>query len=97
MNIYPLWKYLIVIAVVTIGLLFATPNLFSPDPALQVSSTSVAKIDADTANRVEAALRGSEEKFRSLVEHLPETIVYTTTLDAESTITYVSPQVGNLL
>jgi len=47
--------------------------------------------------KAEEAFRESEKKFRSLVERLPETLVYTATLDAESTITYISPQVTALL
>jgi len=53
--------------------------------------------ESSKRQKAEEALRESEKKFRSLVEHLPETIVYTATLDAQSTTTYVSPQVANLL
>ncbi|OQX47605.1 MAG: preprotein translocase subunit SecD, partial [Candidatus Sedimenticola endophacoides] len=33
MNRYPLWKNLLLLAVVVIGLIYALPNLFSQDPA----------------------------------------------------------------
>ncbi|MFP2768415.1 protein translocase subunit SecD [Oceanisphaera sp. KMM 10153] len=39
LNRYPLWKYLMVIAVITISFLYAAPNLFGEDPALQVSGS----------------------------------------------------------
>ncbi|GAA3698970.1 protein translocase subunit SecD [Oceanisphaera sediminis] len=39
LNRYPLWKYLVVIAVITISFLYAAPNLFGEDPALQVSGS----------------------------------------------------------
>ena len=38
MNRYPFWKYLIMIVVTALGLLFASPNLFGEGPALQISS-----------------------------------------------------------
>lgn len=37
LNKYPLWKYLMVIFVVAIGLLYAVPNLYQADLAVQVS------------------------------------------------------------
>lgn len=37
-NKYPLWKNIMLIAIVVIGLFYAIPNLYSEDPAVQVSS-----------------------------------------------------------
>ena len=39
-NKYPLWKYLLLAAVVFTGCLFALPNLFGDDPAVQISPRS---------------------------------------------------------
>ncbi|KTC87804.1 protein translocase subunit SecD [Legionella drozanskii] len=39
-NKYPLWKNLMLIAIVVIGLVYAIPNLYSEDPAVQISSQS---------------------------------------------------------
>ena len=68
-------------------------------PTYEELKQKIRELEKESAKRrnAETALRESEKKFRSLVEHLPETIVYTATLDAESTTTYVSPQVSNLL
>ena len=38
MNQYPAWKYLLIILVLVFGFVYALPNLFSEDPALQVTS-----------------------------------------------------------
>ncbi|MCS3902217.1 preprotein translocase subunit SecD [Methylohalomonas lacus] len=40
MNRYPLWKYLLLLIVVLVGAVYALPNLFGKDPAIQVSPTS---------------------------------------------------------
>ena len=40
MNRYPLWKYVLIIAVTVFGLLFALPNLYPAQPAIQISSSS---------------------------------------------------------
>ncbi len=37
MNHYPLWKYLMLIAFVALGALYAAPNLYGDDPAVQIS------------------------------------------------------------
>ncbi|AOU98231.1 protein-export membrane protein SecD [Acidihalobacter yilgarnensis] len=37
MNRYPLWKYLLIVAVIAVGLLYALPNLYGEDPAIQIS------------------------------------------------------------
>lgn len=37
MNRYPLWKYLLILAVILVGLLYALPNLYGEDPAIQIS------------------------------------------------------------
>ena len=37
MNRYPLWKYMILIVAVVAGALYALPNLFGEDPAVQIT------------------------------------------------------------
>ena len=37
LNQYPAWKYLLLIVVVVMGLLYAAPNLYGEDPAVQIS------------------------------------------------------------
>ncbi|MCL4112734.1 UNVERIFIED_CONTAM: hypothetical protein GTU68_021752 [Idotea baltica] len=40
MNRYPLWKYILIIIVTIAGLVFALPNLYPSQPAVQVSASS---------------------------------------------------------
>lgn len=57
LNKYPLWKNLLLVAVLGIGLLYAMPNLYPPDPAVQVSGQSSGmQIDQTTMERVSRAL-----------------------------------------
>ena len=37
MNHYPLWKNILLAAIVAVAFLFALPNLFGEDPAVQVA------------------------------------------------------------
>jgi len=46
MNRYPLWKYLLLLAVLLAGVLYALPNLYGEQPAVQVS-----RANGDAANQ----------------------------------------------
>jgi preprotein translocase subunit SecD len=47
LNKYPLWKYLLVLFFVLLGLFYAAPNLYAPDPALQITGESSAQLIDD--------------------------------------------------
>ena len=55
LNKFPLWKYLLILAVLAIGFLYSAPNLYPDDPAIQISGNSsamrVEQADLDRARR----------------------------------------------
>ena len=42
MNRYPIWKYLFLIIVFALGIVYALPNIYPPDPAVQISGQEAA-------------------------------------------------------
>ncbi|RUM76793.1 MAG: protein translocase subunit SecD [Sulfurovum sp.] len=57
MNRYPLWKYILIIAIVLFGLVFALPNLFPSQPAIQVTAISADRpIDNTILEKIKKAL-----------------------------------------
>ena len=44
-NQYPLWKYLLLVFVLIFSAIYALPNLYGEDPALQISGTRNAVLD----------------------------------------------------
>ncbi|CED58813.1 protein translocase subunit SecD [Moritella viscosa] len=66
LNKYPLWKYLMVIATIAICLLYATPNLYGEDPAVQVSAARGAVIEVSTLDKVKAELDKQELSYKSV-------------------------------
>ncbi|UXY51973.1 protein translocase subunit SecD [Pseudomonas tohonis] len=69
LNKYPLWKYLLILAVLALGLVYSAPNLYPNDPAIQISGNSTAlKIQQGDLDRSVAALKqvGIEVKSASL-------------------------------
>ncbi|RUO31195.1 protein translocase subunit SecD [Aliidiomarina soli] len=66
LNYYPKWKYLMVIAVVLIGALYALPNLYGEDPAIQISATRSGEINTTTLQQVESVLRSESIEPRGI-------------------------------
>ncbi len=61
LNRYPLWKYILLLTTTVLSLLYAVPNFYVPDPAVQVSgSSSGTVIDAPLLAKVEAALKEAQ-------------------------------------
>lgn len=59
MNRYPLWKNLLILAVLGLGLVYALPNLYGDDPALQINPVRSAPIDSGLEGRIADALKGA--------------------------------------
>ena len=55
-NRYPLWKHLLIAAVLAAGVVFALPNVFGEDPAVQISGERGVAIDTVLAARVAGSL-----------------------------------------
>ena len=56
MNQYSIWKYLIILAIIVVGIIYALPNLYGDDPALQVTSTRGFAIPTDLSTTIDDAL-----------------------------------------
>lgn len=63
MNHYPAWKNALVLVVILIGALFAMPNLFDKDPAVQVSAGRYGSIDLELMTKVETALKAESINY----------------------------------
>lgn len=56
LNRYPLWKTLLIALTVIIGFLYAAPNLYAPDPALQISGIKGRDVQLKTFERIKSKL-----------------------------------------
>ncbi len=66
MNRYPIWKNLLVLIVVLTGAIYAAPNLFDQDPAIEVAGTRRANVDQGTVAAVQDALKTAGVEVKSL-------------------------------
>ena len=68
LNRYPLWKYLLVLVVLVVGLIYSLPNLFPEDPAIQISSAQGDSLDERQLDRIEAALIENDIEIKAFEE-----------------------------
>ena len=67
LNRYPLWKNLMVIFLVAIGILYALPNLYGEDPAVQISGTRGQEADSGVLSEVQTVLKDNNLTTKSVV------------------------------
>jgi preprotein translocase subunit SecD len=67
LNKYPLWKTLMVLFIVAVGALYATPNLYGEDPAVQISGLRGIETNAATLDVVKSHLDEKKISYLSLV------------------------------
>ncbi len=67
MNQYPLWKNLLILAVVLFGLVLALPNLFPQDPAIEVRAAD-GEVSAATRAEIAAAMENAGVPVKAIEE-----------------------------
>lgn len=67
LNRYPLWKNLMVILVVAIGVLYSLPNIYGEDPAVQISGTRGQQATTTTLGQVQEVLKTNNLPTKSIV------------------------------
>lgn len=56
MNHYPLWKNLLIIAVLALGVFYSLPNIYGRSPVIQTSAISTAAVNDELLTRIEQRL-----------------------------------------
>lgn len=64
LNRYPLWKYLLILIVCVVGVIYALPNLYPQDPAVQISTTN-GSLGDQQLDRVTRALAEDDIQVKS--------------------------------
>ena len=75
MNQYPLWKYLLVVAVLLIGGLYALPNIYGNDPAVQIAARVGSAIDTAMEENIKSTLLAAGIKYKELTQSGEQMIV----------------------
>jgi preprotein translocase subunit SecD len=86
MNRYPLWKYLLVVAVLLVGLVYALPNLYPSDPSIQISPVrGVEPVNQAFVDSLEKSLadKGITPKKSELHEDLNQVLLRFTNTEVQ--------------
>ena len=65
-NKYALWKNVLILLVVLVGSLYALPNIYGSDPAIQITATRSAVVDQSLVERVKTELNNSKSTFSNI-------------------------------
>ncbi|MTD27136.1 protein translocase subunit SecD [Erwinia sorbitola] len=66
LNRYPLWKYIMLIVVLIVGLLYALPNLYGEDPAVQITGARGSAASEQTLVQIQTALKEDNIQSKSI-------------------------------
>ncbi len=75
MNRYPLWRYLLLLVIVVLGLVYAAPNLYGEDPAVQISGQGATKVDAKVQTQVKVTLDNAGLPYNSIEQESDNSIL----------------------
>lgn len=59
LNRYALWKYLLILIVMVIGSIYALPNIYGSDPAVQITAGRNAVVDSSTQSKISKVLESA--------------------------------------
>ena len=62
----PRYKKIIIVLVMALSLLYSVPNLFAPDPAVQIGATGAAAVDEALKERAQGVLETAKVDFKSI-------------------------------
>ncbi len=76
---FPRWKYVVILIVLALSALYALPNIYQKDPAVQITANRGGQVDDALRTRVLADLKqagintiGADKEGESLIVRLPD-------------------------
>lgn len=83
LNQTPLWKYVLVIFIVGMCALYASPNLYGEDYAVQISAGRDAVVDSSLIDKVTTELQTAKIPSKSIVLENDQILIRLTDLDSQ--------------
>ena len=83
MNRYPLWKNLLVLILLLVAAVYAMPNLFGDDPAVQISAGRTATVDLELVSKAETALTDAGIEYKGAALEEEKLLIRLTSADAQ--------------
>ncbi|MBU2425419.1 MAG: protein translocase subunit SecD, partial [Gammaproteobacteria bacterium] len=67
LNQNSIWRYLMIVVVLSVALIYALPNIYPEDPSLQITATRGAEVSVEKVGQLEQALQKSNIAVKSVV------------------------------
>jgi len=67
LNQNSIWRYLLILVVLSVTMIYALPNIYPEDPSLQITATRGAEVSAEKVGQLEQALQKSNIPVKSVV------------------------------
>ncbi|MDR1057424.1 MAG: protein translocase subunit SecD [Coxiellaceae bacterium] len=68
-NRYPLWKNLLLVFLLVIAIIYAAPNLFGSDPAVQISASDTAIVTSNIEKRIKEIFNKQQLQYLKIEHH----------------------------
>ncbi len=66
LNNYPRWKYAVLVVVIALGIIYALPNMYGEDPAVQILGLQNAAVDAALEDKIKNLLAADNLSYKSI-------------------------------
>lgn len=66
LNNYPRWKYALLVVVIALGIIYALPNMYGEDPAVQILGLQNATVDAALEDKIKNLLAADNLSYKSI-------------------------------
>jgi preprotein translocase subunit SecD len=95
LNQYPVWKNLLILAVLLISIIYALPNVYGEDPALQITNARAGKLEAGVQDKVENALKNAGIDYKRIESDDQEILVrFNSTEEQLKAVDFIKASLG---
>lgn len=96
MNQYPTWRYILIIFLILLGLIYAAPNLYGTDPAIQIQPKSGQAVSADVIGKIKTVLSQQNISYLTITQQSTGLLIrFQDTEDQLKAQSYVQAAVGD--
>ena len=83
MNRYPMWKYILILLILSMGALYALPNIYGQSQVVQIKAEEGEAIEQETLDKIAEVLTSNQIKFDQVLIDGDTAIVKFADLDAQ--------------
>jgi preprotein translocase subunit SecD len=70
LNKFPAWKYILIIVLVILGIIYSLPNIFSESPALEISMKGGKPIPESAITLIKSSLNAADIKYKTSAQSI---------------------------